>query len=158
MVLGCEGALAAHRFACPPVVIVACGSRELAWSPVMVRQALLAAAGYRQVAALFHGGARGADQLADQAAQALGWKVRVRMARWSEHGIAAGPIRNRQMLEHAGALAAHQGADLLLLAFPGGKGTASCIREARRWHRLSDGRVALEVCQLAERISPGWER
>jgi len=145
-------------FTAPPVVIVACGSHELAWSPVVVRQALRAAAGCRQVLALFHGGARGADQLADQAAQGLGWPVRVRMARWSEHGMAAGPIRNRQLLEHAGALATAQRADLLLLAFPGGKGTASCIREAERWRRLSDGRVHVEIRRLADRVGPALQR
>jgi predicted Rossmann-fold nucleotide-binding protein len=131
------------------VVIVACGSRQLAWPPGRIQGELLAAAGCRPVLAVFHGGSRGADQLVDQEAHRLGWPVRVRMARWSEHGIAAGPIRNRQMLAHAGALATVQGAVLVLLAFPGGVGTASCIREARRWHRLSDGRVPLELIALA---------
>ena len=54
------------------------------------------------------------------------------------------------MVAHAGALAAYRGANLVVLAFPGGKGTASCIREPRRWHRLRDRRVALEVVELSD--------
>jgi len=41
---------------------------------------------------------------------------------WSTHGRAAGQIRNRQMLD--------AGADLVV-AFPGGRGTADMIKQAR---------------------------
>lgn len=54
-------------------------------------------------------------------------------ARWDKEGLAAGPIRNRRMLtmwadkgrQDLGAIAD------LLIAFPGGKGTADCVRQAR---------------------------
>lgn len=45
-------------------------------------------------------------------------------ADWKKHGKAAGPIRNRRMLTAPG------GTDLLI-AFPGGAGTADCVRQAR---------------------------
>jgi hypothetical protein len=52
-------------------------------------------------------------------------------ARWKQDGIGAGPIRNRRMLAYAQSM--RMGAErMLLLAFPGGFGTASCVREAER--------------------------
>jgi len=39
------------------------------------------------------------------------------------HGRAAGPIRNRQMLEEF--------RPAIVLAFPGGAGTANCVKTAR---------------------------
>jgi hypothetical protein len=150
---GCDVALEVPSYAPRPVVVVACGGRELAWEPGAVRTALLAAVSCRWVLALFHGGARGADQLVECQAQALGWPVRQRRAEWLRLGMAAGPIRNQAMLEEAGGLAHRDGAELLVLAFPGGAGTAaSCIREARQWHRFSGGEVRMQLLQLAERI------
>ena len=78
--------------------------------------------------------------------------MRQRRAEWSRLVVAAGPIRNQAMLEEAGGLAHRAGAELLVLAFPGGAGTASCIREARKWHRFSGGEVRMQLLQLAERI------
>ena len=58
-------------------------------------------------------------------------------AQWQLHGRGAGPIRNRALLEQAIAKAvAHTSrgslASVLVVAFPGGPGTASLVREARR--------------------------
>ena len=149
---GCDLAPEEPRYAPRPVVVVACGGRELAWEPGAVRTALLEAVSCRCVLSLFHGGARGADQLVECQAQALSWPVRQRRAEWSRLGMAAGPIRNQAMLEEAGGLAHRNGAELLVLAFPGGAGTASCIREARQWHRFSGSEVLLQLLQLPERI------
>lgn len=69
------------------------------------------------------GGAVGADSCGE--AWAAGWAnlpIKQFKADWDNHGIKAGPIRNRQMAEYA---------DLCIL-FPGGKGTASMKREAER--------------------------
>lgn len=70
---------------------------------------------------IIHGEARGADRLADDAARDLGLRVESYRADWSQ-GRAAGPIRNKQMLA--------SGADLVV-AFPGGKGTAHMVSIAR---------------------------
>ncbi|MCP9841401.1 DUF2493 domain-containing protein [Synechococcus sp. J7-Johnson] len=114
-------------------MIVVTGGRELAWSLGRIQAQLLAAVGNRPVAALFHGGARGADSLADQVARRLGWSVRPMLAQWSKHGISAGPIRNREMLRSAVATAQQAGVagGMILVAFPGGKGTQHCTGMAR---------------------------
>ena len=71
---------------------------------------------------LRHGGCKtGADALADAWARSRGMPVQVVPADWSQ-GRAAGPIRNRKM--------AAMGAGLCV-AFPGGKGTADMVRQAR---------------------------
>lgn len=44
-------------------------------------------------------------------------------ANWSKHGKAAGPIRNQQMLD--------EGKPDLVVAFPGGRGTAHMVRLAK---------------------------
>lgn len=70
---------------------------------------------------IVHGGARGADALVASVARKFGWGEEAHPADWGTHGRAAGPIRNQHM--------ADLGADLLL-AFPGGRGTADMVRRA----------------------------
>ncbi len=48
---------------------------------------------------VIHGKCRGADRLAGRAAKELGIPVLEFPAKWDEHGKAAGPIRNQQMLD-----------------------------------------------------------
>ena len=72
---------------------------------------------------LITGGARGADALAEQYATEFGWRVEVYPANWKRDGKAAGPIRNQQMLDEA--------APNVVVAFPGGRGTADMVRRAR---------------------------
>lgn len=48
--------------------------------------------------------------------------MRVFAANWDEFGKAAGPLRNLAMLKHGAGI---------LIAWPGGKGTRSCIVQAR---------------------------
>ncbi|NQW39344.1 MAG: hypothetical protein HQ469_09205, partial [Cyanobacteria bacterium] len=112
------------------LVIAAGGGRDLAWPQQRVAAELLARSGGRLVHLLLHGGARGADAAIGRAAQQLGWFSAVMPAQWERHGRAAGPIRNRELLQQAIAKAvAHtsQGslASVLVVAFPGGPGTAS---------------------------------
>lgn len=71
---------------------------------------------------VIHGAARGADSLAAAWANARGVPCRAFPAAWGEHGRAAGPIRNRQML--------HEGKPTLVVAFPGGRGTANMMKQA----------------------------
>ena len=119
------------------LVIAAGGGRDLAWPKQRIAAELLARSGGRLVHLVLHGGARGADAAIDRAAQQLGWSSAVMPAQWEQHGRAAGPIRNRELLEQAVAKAvAHTSpgslASVLVVAFPGGAGTASLVREARR--------------------------
>jgi hypothetical protein len=72
---------------------------------------------------VIHGGARGADSFADQSARDLGYDVKVFPADWDKHGRAAGPIRNRQMLDEQPDL---------VVAFGQGRGTNDTVGEAER--------------------------
>jgi len=74
------------------------------------------------VTMLIHGGAAGADSLAGWWAQSRGIHTAVVSAMWSTHGPKAGPLRNRAMLILE---------PKLVVAFPGGRGTASMVALAR---------------------------
>ena len=119
------------------LVIAAGGGRDLAWPHQRIAAELLARSGGRLVHLLLHGGARGADAAIGRAAHQLGWASLVMPAQWERHGRAAGPIRNRELLEQAIARAeAHVSpgyqVSVLVVAFPGGAGTASLVQQARR--------------------------
>ena len=130
------------------LVIAAGGGRDLAWPQQRVAAQLLARSSGRLVHLLLHGGARGADAAIGRAAQQLGWSALVMPAQWERHGRAAGPIRNRELLEQAIAKAeAHTSpgslASVFVVAFPGGPGTASLVREARRMASRSPVPIAV---------------
>ena len=139
------------------LVIAAGGGRDLAWPHQRVAAELLARSGGRLVHLLLHGGARGADAAIARAAHQLGWSALVMPAEWRRHGRAAGPIRNRELLERAVARAeAHTSpgvsTSVLVVAFPGGSGTASLVREARRMASRSPVPIAVvEVSPSAGR-------
>jgi hypothetical protein len=119
------------------LVIAAGGGRDLSWPQQRIAAELLARSSGRLVHLLLHGGARGADAAIGRAAQQLGWSAAVMPAQWERHGRAAGPIRNRELLQQAIAKAvAHTSpgslASVLVVAFPGGPGTASLVQQARR--------------------------
>lgn len=77
----------------------------------------------RGLTTVIEGGAGGADQLARGWAFTRGFSVQTFHAKWSEHGRAAGPLRNAQMLSEA--------SPDFVVAFPGGPGTANMVRQAR---------------------------
>ena len=134
------------------LVIAAGGGRDLAWSQQRVAAELLARSSGRLVHLLLHGGARGADAAIGRAAQQLGWSALVMPAQWQLHGRAAGPIRNRELLEQAIARAVARSspgslASVLVVAFPGGAGTASLVKEARRMASLSP--VPISVAEVS---------
>jgi hypothetical protein len=119
------------------LVIAAGGGRDLAWPHQRIAAELLARSGGRLVHLLLHGGARGADAAIARAAHQLGWCSLVMPAQWQQHGRAAGPIRNRELIQQAIARAvAHSSpgsmVSVLVVAFPGGAGTASLVQQARR--------------------------
>ncbi len=67
------------------------------------------------------GGAKGADEFGEAWAASRGVPVERFPADWAAYGKAAGPMRNAEMAAYADAL----------IAFPGGRGTASMINLAR---------------------------
>lgn len=77
-----------------------------------------------EIIELGEGEARGVDTLCREWAEAAGIPVRKYAADWDRWGDAAGSIRNGEMLRDFRPAA--------LLAFPGGIGTADCIRQARK--------------------------
>lgn len=79
--------------------------------------------GLSTVYLIIHGGARGADSLAGRYAEERGIPVECYPARWKEEGKAAGVLRNQRML------AAEPD---IVIAFPGGKGTADMVRRAHK--------------------------
>ena len=134
-------------------VVVAGGGRDLLWSPEQIVAALVARTGGQLVHGLLHGGARGADRAIGRAARQLGWSVEVLPADWRRHGRAAGPIRNRELLELAisravGLSSPAAPVSVLVVAFPGGAGTASLVQQARRMAASSP--VPISVAQISQ--------
>lgn len=103
--------------------VLVCGGRDYndrdhVWNTLC---ALDAARG--PFAVVIHGCATGADKEGMGWAQALGRKHAPFQADWNTHGRAAGPLRNQRMID--------QGKPDLVIAFPGGKGTADMVRRAK---------------------------
>jgi hypothetical protein len=81
--------------------------------------------------------ARGADSLAVRYAEQYKCPVEKFPALWDVHGRAAGPIRNQLMLD--------EGKPDLVLAFPGGRGTAHMIDIAEK--------AGVEVHRIEQSVS-----
>jgi hypothetical protein len=73
---------------------------------------------------VIQGGAKGADALAKEWAIKHDIHVWTYLADWETHGRAAGPIRNQWMLENS--------EPNVVVAFPGGRGTADMVRRAKK--------------------------
>lgn len=71
---------------------------------------------------IIQGGATGADHMARMWAKRMHIPCRTFDAEWDKYGLAAGPLRNQQMLE--------EGNPDLVLAFPGGAGTRDMVERA----------------------------
>lgn len=71
---------------------------------------------------IIQGGAEGADGFAREWAQAEYATLTSYFANWQAHGRKAGPIRNQTMID--------EGKPHLVVAFPGGRGTADMVRRA----------------------------
>lgn len=78
---------------------------------------------YRKDLEIATGGAPGADRLAQRWAEEKKLVPVIYVAEWGRLGKAAGPIRNRRMLDEF--------KPDLVVAFPGGTGTEGCVNEAR---------------------------
>lgn len=102
--------------------LLVCGGRDFDDFDA-VNEELTWLSGSHSIDVLIHGGSRGADSLAGEWAKLSRIPVEVYRADWQQLGKAAGPIRNRRMLS--------EGRPDMVLAFPGGRGTADMIDQAR---------------------------
>jgi hypothetical protein len=76
-----------------------------------------------EIDTVIQGGAAGADAMAKTSATAKGKELLSFPADWTLHGRVDGPIRNKQMLD--------EGKPDVVIAFPGGRGTANMMGQAR---------------------------
>lgn len=88
------------------------------------------------ISLVIEGGQSGADRLAKEWAISRGVHHAGVTALWKTYGNSAGPIRNRVML----TLGPH-----MVIAFPGGKGTADMVRAAK------EAEIAVHVIQSNNR-------
>lgn len=104
--------------------VLVCGGRDFADMGLFSRAMIEVGNSRGPITSIIAGGARGADTMAKHLAHA--WNVPFRMfkADWAAHGKAAGPIRNQRMID--------EGKPDLVVAFPGGRGTADMVRRARQ--------------------------
>ena len=124
------------------------GARSVpAWVGSYIRRRLNQHAFTTELRLVFQGGASGVDRIANQWAQTQGGSLAsVTMpAQWSKHGRAAGPRRNREMVNVACALR-NCGWEIVVVAFPCGasKGTRDMIKQAQ------EAGLTVEVHELLE--------
>jgi hypothetical protein len=119
--------------------VLICGGRDYSdWD--FMKEVLESAKreGFDQI---IHGGASGADAMAREIGFSLGFRILCYRAEWAKYGRSAGPIRNQTMLE--------EGKPDLVIAFPGGRGTADMVSRANyagvRVIELADGPETVEV-------------
>lgn len=103
--------------------VLVCGGREYA-DHAHVRDVLCEIDAKTPILCIIHGGAPGADSLGQWWADGAGCRVEVYPAAWQTHGKAAGPLRNQRMVD--------EGKPDLVVAFPGGRGTADMVRRAEK--------------------------
>lgn len=122
--------------------VLVCGGRDYAdyWTVVEVLDGLHRA---DPIDCIIQGGALGADRFARE------WAVRNKVpheefpADWKRYGRAAGPLRNGDML--------CRGRPDLVVAFPGGAGTAGMVALSRKAHvavsEIVEQRVERSPCR-----------
>ena len=103
------------------VRVLVCGGRNYK-NFYLVDEVLSSLHSSNGIQCIIQGGAKGADFLAAVWAEAEDIYCKEYMAQWKELGPSAGSIRNQQMLD--------EGKPDLVVAFPGGKGTADMVRRA----------------------------
>lgn len=107
--------------------VLVCGGREFGigkpdqW--LFMFRTLAAAHDKHYFTSLIEGGAPGADAGARTFAEQSSIPVVTYYANWRAHGRRAGPIRNQRMID--------EGKPDLVIAFPGGRGTADMVRRAK---------------------------
>lgn len=101
--------------------VLVCGGRDFADRDLLFHTlgAIHAATPFT---ALIHGAAKGADRLAGEWAESASVPIAAFPADWKRYRAGAGPKRNARMLV--------EGKPELVVAFPGGSGTADMIAQA----------------------------
>jgi YspA, cpYpsA-related SLOG family len=102
--------------------VLVCGGRDY-FDEAAVFRKLDAIHAETPISCVMQGGARGADALGDKWARQNKIPNERYAASWNDYGRAAGPIRNKEMLEKLPAL---------VVAFPGGVGTKDMVRQAAK--------------------------
>lgn len=103
--------------------VIICGGRNFS-EPAQVHRELDRIHAERSISVLMEGGATGVDRFAfEWHCGKLPMLCERWEADWGKHGRAAGPIRNQRMLD--------EGKPDLVVAFPGGRGTADMVRRAK---------------------------
>ena len=121
--------------------VIVTGSRNLRIPEIGDLLAALDAEHARDpIATIVQGGATGADTTARWWANKRGLQCETYKAAWGQYGLRAGPMRNTMMVA--------DGADLVIAA-PGGKGTADCVKKARA--------AGIAVLDLADKAEAGGE-
>lgn len=106
-----------------PIRVLVCGGRNyIKWHRVLVVLGEIHA--HRRIGLVISGHAKGADKLGENWAKINKVECMVFPADWDKHKKAAGGIRNQQMLD--------EGKPQIVVAFPGGVGTADMIRRAKK--------------------------
>lgn len=106
------------------MIVLVCGGRDYN-DYTNVFRTLYKIYGEHGITLIVHGGATGADSLAEKFAKEYEIPSLRVPAQWKKFGVPAGPIRNAQMLDFMGI---HPD---LVVAFPGGPGTANMVKLAR---------------------------
>lgn len=100
--------------------VLVCGGRDYSNSR-LVQETLWDLDQTKGITAIIQGGCRGVDRIARDWCDKDTKCITV-PALWHEHGKAAGPIRNQRMIDDF--------KPDLVVAFPGGRGTADMVRRA----------------------------
>lgn len=102
--------------------VLVCGGRDFS-DTALVYRTLDEFARADHVDCIIEGDAPGVDRIAGYWAKKRRVDLRLFPAEWHKHGRAAGPIRNQKMID--------VGKPDIVLAFPGGDGTADMVSRAR---------------------------
>lgn len=82
---------------------------------------------------IIHGCCQGVDMVSDSVARKLGFNIIAKPAEWKKYGRAAGPIRNKEMINEA-LIFKNKGIETIVYAFHDNleksKGTKNCVNQA----------------------------
>ena len=109
-------------------IIVVCGGRDF-----KRRLFLFDALKKENADLILHGNCpTGADYFANEFAKQNSIKMEIFDADWDKFGLGAGPVRNEKMMKRARDLV-KEGNEVLVMAFPGGKGTLNAVENAKKF-------------------------